>query len=133
MSKSQQQALAAILAGQVENLRNGREPLAFGFLQQIQAAAAAATPAKTAQRFNPRPAGQTQPGSATEAVLAELRRTNAALSEAQLRWVTKRSHSAISWALLRLVGWKLVEKIPDPNRHARYCRYRAVKTGGGDE
>lgn len=103
------------------------------FLEQLQAAAAAA-PAKREhrQRYNPNPAGQPKPGSATEAVIAELRRTRTAMSEAQLTWRLKRSHSAISWALLRLVDWGMAEKIADPTRHARYCRYKAVM-GGNDE
>ena len=132
MSKSQQQALAEILAGQVENIRNGREPSGFGFMNQLQAAAAASSAKRKTHHHNPRPPGVIQPGSATDAVYSELKRTGAALTEAQLLWVTKRSHSAVSWALLRLAAWKLVEKIPDPTRHARYNRYRAVKTGGGD-
>ena len=105
----------------------------MSFLEQLKAAAAAA-PAKPEQRqrYNPSPAGQPRPGSATDAVLAELRRTGAALTEAQLLWATKRSHSAVSWSLLRLVDWGVVDKIPDPTRHARYCRYRAVKQGEHD-
>jgi len=131
-TKNQQNVLATMLASQVDDMRNGRPPSPFGFLHQLQQAAAV-TPTKPARKtHNPRPPGKPQPGSATTAVLAELQRTGAALTEAQLIWVTKRSHSAVSWSLIRLVGWKLVEKIPDPNRHQRYCRYRAVKTGGGD-
>ncbi len=104
------------------------------FLEQLQAAAAA-EPAKREQRqrYNPNPPGQPKPGSATEAVLAELRRTGAAMSEAQLRWVTKGTHSAVSWAVLRLCDWGLIVKIADASRHARYCRYRAVKVEGNDE
>jgi hypothetical protein len=131
-TKNQQNVLASMLASQVEDMRNGRPPSPFGFLQQLQQAAAVTSTKPARKTHNPRPPGKPQPGSATTAVLAELQRTGAALSEAQIRWVTGRSHSAVSWALLRLVGWGLVAKIADPNRHARYFRYRAVKTGGGD-
>lgn len=101
-------------------------------IDQLEAAAAAAPAKRARNHYNPNPPGQPKPGSATEAVLAELRRTGAAMSEAQLTWRLKRSHSAISWALLRLVDWGMVEKIADPSRHARYCRYRSVKQGERD-
>ena len=79
-----------------------------------------------AERFNPRPPGVIQPGSASDAVLKFLRAQVGFRSEAQILWVTGRSHSAVSWSLLYLIGQGLVEARSDPLRNARYKKYRAI-------
>lgn len=78
------------------------------------------------RKYNPRPAGVIQPGSATEAVLAFLKASPGLKTEAQIIWATKFSHSAVSWALLRLRAWNKVEAISDPTRNSRYLRYKAT-------
>ena len=83
-------------------------------------------------RFNPRPPGVIQPGSASDAVLKFLRAQVGFRSEAQILWVTGRSHSAVSWSLLYLIGQGLVEARSDPLRNARYKKYRATPPGAND-
>jgi hypothetical protein len=82
---------------------------------------------QTRQRFNPRPAGVIQQGSATEAVLQFLESSAGMRTEAQIRWATGRNHASVSWALLRLRRWGLVQCVADESRNARYLRYAAVK------
>lgn len=77
--------------------------------------------------YNPNPPGSIKEGSATEAVLAFLESTGCFHTMAQIMWKTGRSHSAVSWALIRLLQSGKVESIDDPTRHARYKRYRARK------
>lgn len=106
----------------------------FSFMAMLQQASEAKQPNKPAPRkFNPRPAGVIQPGSATEAVLAFLRDSPGLKTEAQIVWAVKRSHSAVSWALIRLRGWKLVEAVPDHSRNGRYLRYRVAERGGDEQ
>lgn len=83
--------------------------------------------AKKKQQFNPRPKGSIQAGSATDVVLAFLQETHRFHTMAQIIWKTGRTHSAVSWALIRLREWGKVEAIEDPSRNARYFRYRARK------
>ena len=83
-------------------------------------------------RFNPRPPGVIQSGSASDAVLKFLRAQVGFRSEAQILWVTGRSHSAVSWSLLYLIGQGLVEARSDPLRNARYKKYRATPPGAND-
>lgn len=98
-------------------------------LQQIAECDQSAKP--KSRKFNPRPAGVIQPGSATEAVLAFLKTSPGLKTEAQIVWATKRSHSAVSWALLRLRAWGMIEAIGDPSRNSRYLRYR-ISTNQGE-
>lgn len=103
----------------------------FSFVSMLQQASAAKQPSKPAPRkFNPRPAGVIQPGSATEAVMAFLKTSPGLKTEAQIVWATKRSHSAVSWALLRLRAWNMIDAIGDPARNALYHRYRIRQEGG---
>lgn len=90
-------------------------------------------PKKVPQKFNPRPPGVIQQGSATEAVLNFLLANHRFYTQQQIMWATKRSHSAVSWALLRLRAWKRVEVIGDAARNSRYLRYRAVSEGVSHE
>ena len=94
-------------------------------LLQLQTIASAnAQVPEPPDRFNPRPPGVIQAGSASDAVLKYLRAQVGFRSEAQILWVTGRSHSAVSWSLLYLIGQGLVEARPDPLRNARYKKYR---------
>lgn len=123
-------------AGQGEGSREREEGMSavFSMLAQISAAT---RPTEKRTKFNPRPAGLIQPGSATEAVLAFLESSPGLKTEAQIIWATKCSHSAVSWALLRLRAWKRIDAVSDPSRNSRYLRYRAtalmVKRGEANE
>ena len=88
-------------------------------------------PAAPVRRFNPRPAGVIREGSTSEAILAYLREVPGFKTEAQIIWKTRRSHSAVSVALLYLIRQGLIESRPDPTRSTRYKRYRAIR--GCDE
>lgn len=79
-------------------------------------------------RPNPRPAGVIRGGSASEIVLGLLRSREGFWTEAQLMLATRRSHSAISWALLYLVKNGLAEARPDWARNSRYKKYRATRS-----
>ena len=83
-------------------------------------------PEKKVDRFNPRPAGVIREGSTSDVVLQALTECGGFRTEAQLIWITKRSHSAISWALIYLIRLGLVEARPDTVRNSRYQKYRAV-------
>lgn len=76
-------------------------------------------------RFNPRPAGVIREGSASDTVLKYLRASQGFRNESQIIFATKRSHSAVSWALLYLARQGLIESAPEIHRNIRYRRYRA--------
>ena len=101
-------------------------PVSFSVFSQLAMISAASQPAKKRTNFNPRPAGVIQSGSATEEVLAFLKDSPGLKTEAQIVWATKRTHAAVSWALLRLRAWKMIDAVSDPKRNARYLRYRAA-------
>jgi DNA-binding transcriptional ArsR family regulator len=103
MSTEQQNTLIAMLQQVVESQKPRKPP---------------------PKRFNPRPPGVIQPGSATEAVYDFLAKAPGLKTEAQIVWATKRTHSAVSWSLLRLRSWGKIEAINDPSRNSRYMRYR---------
>ena len=96
-------------------------------LTQLQTIANAHAP-KPPVRFNPRPPGVIQPGSASDAVLKFLHASPGMWTEAQIRWATRRGHSSVSWGLLYLSKKGLIESRLDPARNSRYRRYRAVPT-----
>lgn len=96
-------------------------------LEKISLAIEAVEPRK--QRFNPRPPGIVREGSASSAILEALRNSPGFKTEAQLRWITGRSHSAVSWSLLYLIRQGLVEVMPEICRNSRYQKYR-IKVGG---
>lgn len=97
-------------------------------ISQLMACAVSQPPAPR-KRFNPRPPGVIQRGSATDAVLAFLRESGRFHTMAQIMWKTGRSHSAVSWALIRLRAWGLVRTIGDTSRNSRYLRYAVKNTG----
>ena len=79
-------------------------------------------------RFNPKPPGVIQPGSATDAVLAILREHRGRFFTAgELIEATGRSHAATSWALMYLRAQGLIEAVEDSARNPRFLRYRIVK------
>ena len=80
-------------------------------------------PAKA--RFNPRPPGVIQPGSASEAVLQILSASPGRFFTCkQLIRATGRTHAAVSFALLYLRDKGRIEAFPDAKRNPRYYRYR---------
>lgn len=93
-------------------------------LAMLNQIAATKKPEQPPKHFNPRPPGVTQGDSATVAVLAFLESSPGLKTEAQIVWATKRTHSAVSWALIRLRSWGKIEAVPDPSRNQRYYRYR---------
>ncbi len=83
---------------------------------------------KLPERFNPRPAGVIQAGSASEAVL-ELLRTHPQrfFTCGELIRRTNRTHAAVTWACLYLRSQGLVQASSDGARNPRFLRYRIVK------
>lgn len=76
-------------------------------------------------RFNPRPPGVIQPGSATDLILRILSESPGRFFTCeQLIRATGRSHAAVSFALLYLRDQELIEAFPDAARNPRYMRYR---------
>lgn len=79
-------------------------------------------------RFNPRPPGVIQPGSASEAVLKVLNEQPGRLYTCQqLIEKTGRSHAAVSWACIYLRDQGLIEAVVDGARNHRWLRYRIAK------
>jgi len=85
-----------------------------------------------APRYNPKPPGAIQEGSASDLVLR-------LLSDQPQRWwtceqiisTTGRTHAAISFALLYLREQRLITSVPDLSRNQRYLRYRAMTEEDG--
>ena len=75
------------------------------------------------QRNNPNPSGTIHQGSATDEVREYLQSQTGFRTEAQIMWHTRRSHSAISWAILALFRAKRIRRVPDSCRNSRYFRY----------
>lgn len=98
--------------------------------EQIQATARPTAPAR--ERYNPHPAGQPWPGSATEAVLAFLRASPGRFyRHGAIVIGVGRSKSSVDWALIYLRRVGLVECIPDSIRNSQYMRYRAKGLSNG--
>lgn len=77
-------------------------------------------------KFNPRPPGVIQAGSASEAVLQVLRANPKTFYEhGRLMAITGQSHSAVSWALKYLREQGLVKTIGDTSRNVRWLRYQS--------
>lgn len=95
--------------------------------EQIKAVMESAPPPIPAQpRFNPKPQGIPQSGSATEAVFAYLDTRRGA-------WITHKqviascqphSRAAIDWGLIRLRDWGVLDIASDGARNPRYHLYR---------
>lgn len=78
------------------------------------------------ERPNPRPAGVVRRGSPAHVIfehLAECPSRFFTLEE--IRRITGTSHATASTSVMRLVGWGLVEAVPDA-RNSRYRRYRVA-------
>ncbi len=99
------------------------------FAQLLSASASAAQAKAEAARppwpLNPFPRG-IRPGSATDRVLAELRRVHPQhLEHGQLRFNLNASRGMVTWALRYLEAHGLVKRLPDP-RNPSFRRWRAV-------
>ena len=80
-------------------------------------------------RYNPRPPGVIQPGSASDLILRILSESPGRFFTCeQLIKETGRSHAAVSFALLYLRDQGLIEAFPDAARNTRFLRYR-IKEG----
>jgi len=76
-------------------------------------------------RPNPNPKGNYKEGSATTAVLALMQENPTAFfTEGQFRWKTGFSHSAVSWALLRLKRNGQIVCVGNGSTNPGFCRYR---------
>lgn len=81
-------------------------------------------------RFQPRPPGVIQPGSATDAILSVLLNTrDRYLPTTELLRRTDRSRVAISLSLIYLKENAFIEAIADDGRNCRYMRYRLSEKG----
>lgn len=109
------------------------KPPSMSMFEMLLAAAANAAMAKAeAERppwpMNPFPTG-IRSGSATDCVLAELRRAYPQhLEHGQLRFNLGASRGMVTWALRYAESHGLVERVHDP-RHPRYCRWRITQKG----
>lgn len=100
---------------------------AWGLLLQQLTAPRAGAPLKRV-RYNPRPAGQVQVGSATDDVL-QLMRANPKRwwRRAQLLIITGRTESALDWALLYLRQQGHIDAEPVSVSNPRTLRYRLAE------
>lgn len=75
-------------------------------------------------RYNPRPPGVIQPGSATDQVFEILRAyPGVYFTAGSLIRLSKRSRAAVSWALLYLRAQRRVATASDDHRRTGYLRY----------
>lgn len=89
---------------------------------------AVADPAANMHRFNPKPPGSIQPGSATEALIGFMsRHPNTFFTHAELLRATGRTTKAMAWALIFLRELGAIEVAPDESRNPRFLRYRIAK------
>jgi hypothetical protein len=77
-------------------------------------------------RYNPRPAGQIRPGSATQYVLDFLRARPYWCTYSFILVGTGRTAKSLDHALLYLRALDLVECVADEARNPKYLRYRAA-------
>lgn len=109
----------------------GVPPKLPSMFEQFMSAAASSASAKAdnlrpAWPHNPFPKG-IRSGSATEAVLAELRRVAPKpLENGQLRFNLGITRGMATWALHYLESRGQVARVSDP-RHPAYCRWRATE------
>jgi hypothetical protein len=97
---------------------------------QLSRIGAARRHAPQMPRFNPRPAGQIRPGSATDAVLKLLVvRYPAFLNHAQIQAQTGCTGGSMAWAISYLKAQKHIESTTDDGRNLRYSKYRATPQG----
>lgn len=76
-------------------------------------------------RYNPRPQGVIQPGSASDLILRILSESPGRFFTCeQLIRATGRTHAAVSFALMYLRDQGRIEAFPDAARNPRYYRYR---------
>lgn len=92
-----------------------------------QMSAAAGHPVVVQPVRRSRLAGVMRDGGSSQAVLAYLQSAGGYRAVCEIRQHVRRSHAAVSWALIFLRKVGAIECAPDVVRHARYLRYRAVK------
>lgn len=96
-------------------------------LQLIQVAPTPKPP-RRGPPFNPRPAGQLQPGSAAEAVLYFMTRHRGRFfTHSELMLHTQRTSKAICWAVAFLSSTGRIEASNSDPRNPRYRRYRVPR------
>lgn len=100
------------------------EMVAQQLLATAEREAAALAAASPRQAYNPKPPGQIQPGSSTEAVLCFLRtRPGQWFSRWQIIQATQRANVSVNHALTFLVAIGTVRTALDGQRNPRYLRY----------
>ncbi len=97
----------------------------FGLAYQMCSAACHPTEIPVVRRSSL--AGVMRDGGSSKAVLDYLREAGEYRRAFEIRQHVRRSHAAVSWALIFLRRVGAIECAPDAVRHARYLRYRAVK------
>lgn len=98
-------------------------------VKQLEASASLGESSPSITRFNPKPPGQHQPGSATEAVLGFLSRRPGVFHahEQIIAACHPHTRSAVAWALRRLRAWGRIEVVVDSARNPRFLLYRLIK------
>ena len=92
-----------------------------------QMSAAAGNPVAVPPVRRSRLAGVMRDCGSSKAVLDYLREAGEYRRAFEIRQYVRRSHAAVSWALIFLRRVGAIECAPDVVRHSRYLRYRALK------
>ena len=97
----------------------------FGLVYQMSTASG--HPAELRVTRRSKMAGVMRDCGSSKAVLDYLQSAGDYRRACDIRQHVRRSHAAVSWALIFLRKLGAIECAPDVVRHARYLRYRAVK------
>ena len=97
----------------------------FGMVYQMSVASGHPVELRVTRRS--KLAGVMRDCGSSKAVLDYLREVGEYRRAFEIRQHVRRSHAAVSWALIFLRRVGAIECAPDAVRHARYLRYRAVK------
>ena len=100
---------------------------AFGLVYQMSVASGRPVELRVTRRS--KLAGVMRDCGSSKAVLDYLREAGEYRRAFEIRQYVRRSHAAVSWALIFLRRVGAIECAPDAVRNARYLRYRAVKEG----
>ena len=81
------------------------------------------------EKFNPRPQGVIVDGSGSDLVLEFLRQDYRFKTRAEivLALREKINEHRVEWGLIYLLRNKLIKRVEDPKRNARYGRYAAIR------
>lgn len=84
---------------------------------------------QTPHKFNPRPQGVIVEGSGSDIVLEFLRSDYRFKTRAEIVMALrdKINEHRVEWGLIYLLRNKLIKRVEDPRRNARYGRYAAVR------